>query len=137
MSETRRWFIGWLGRAVAAVALFPAVVHAKIKKVGLPLAKAPALQKVDGSVILKIKDQEILFVRTADTEVKAVSSVCTHQKCQVAYNAKTRQIDCSCHGSRFTLDGKVLNGPASKDLANYNARINGDQIVLEIEEPTA
>ena len=137
MSETRRGFIGWLGRAVAVIALWPAIARAKTKKVGLPLAKAPALQKVDGSVILKIKDQDILFVRTGDAEVKAVSSVCTHQKCQVAYNAKTRQIDCSCHGSRFTVDGKVLNGPATKDLLNFNARLNGEQIVIEIEEPAA
>lgn len=137
MDLTRRVFLKWLGAAVAVVALLPRMAHAKIKKVGIPLAKTPALQNVDGSVILKIKEQDVLFVRTSDAEVKAVSPVCTHQKCQVAYNAKSKQIECSCHGSKYTVDGKVLNGPAPRDLPNFKAKISGEQIVLEIEEPTA
>jgi cytochrome b6-f complex iron-sulfur subunit len=73
-------------------------------------------------------------MRTGDQEVSATSAVCTHQKCQVGYNALTRHIECTCHGSKFSTDGKVLKGPATQDLTGYRARLAGDQIVLEIDE---
>ena len=45
-----------------------------------------------------------------------LSPVCTHMKCDVAWNAAERTWDCPCHGSRFDVDGAVLNGPAVEAL---------------------
>ncbi len=41
---------------------------------------------------------------------------CTHLGCALKYNRQEHTWDCSCHGSRFTKDGKVINNPAKKDL---------------------
>lgn len=49
-------------------------------------------------------------------ELHKVSAVCTHLKCIVTWNGAERSWDCPCHGSRFDVDGKVLQGPAVKDL---------------------
>ena len=46
-----------------------------------------------------------------------VSAVCTHMKCIVNWNASEKSWDCPCHGSRFDIDGKVIEGPAIADLA--------------------
>ena len=54
--------------------------------------------------------------RTADGELVALSGRCTHMGCAVGYNDDEQTWDCPCHGSRFTLDGAVLEGPATEPL---------------------
>ena len=49
-------------------------------------------------------------------EVHAVSPTCTHMGCLVAFNGVEKAWECPCHGSRFDLDGAVLQGPATKPL---------------------
>jgi Rieske Fe-S protein len=48
--------------------------------------------------------------------VHACSAVCTHLGCIVAWNASEQTWDCPCHGSRYSQDGTVINGPAVSDL---------------------
>lgn len=42
--------------------------------------------------------------------------VCTHLGCALNYNSDEDTLECPCHGSRFTKDGKLINGPAQYDL---------------------
>jgi glycine/D-amino acid oxidase-like deaminating enzyme/nitrite reductase/ring-hydroxylating ferredoxin subunit len=46
----------------------------------------------------------------------AVSLRCTHMHCILRFNSAERSWDCPCHGSRFDVDGAVLEGPAIKPL---------------------
>jgi glycine/D-amino acid oxidase-like deaminating enzyme len=41
---------------------------------------------------------------------------CPHMGCALKWNAAERSWDCTCHGSRFAEDGKLLNNPAQKRL---------------------
>ena len=43
---------------------------------------------------------------------------CPHMYCALKYNPQEHTWDCSCHGSRFTQDGKLLNNPATGDKEN-------------------
>jgi glycine/D-amino acid oxidase-like deaminating enzyme/nitrite reductase/ring-hydroxylating ferredoxin subunit len=45
-----------------------------------------------------------------------VSVVCTHMKCILNWNASEKSWDCPCHGSRFNIDGGVIEGPAIAPL---------------------
>jgi glycine/D-amino acid oxidase-like deaminating enzyme/nitrite reductase/ring-hydroxylating ferredoxin subunit len=46
----------------------------------------------------------------------AVSLRCTHLGCLLRFNAAEVSWDCPCHGSRFDVDGEVLEGPATRPL---------------------
>ncbi len=40
---------------------------------------------------------------------------CPHLGCALKYNPQEHSWDCGCHGSRFSQEGKLLNGPATGD----------------------
>jgi glycine/D-amino acid oxidase-like deaminating enzyme/nitrite reductase/ring-hydroxylating ferredoxin subunit len=54
--------------------------------------------------------------RDHDGELHAVSLRCTHLGCLLRFNDNERSWDCPCHGSRFDVDGNVLEGPAVQPL---------------------
>ncbi|MEU3962817.1 FAD-dependent oxidoreductase [Streptomyces buecherae] len=54
--------------------------------------------------------------RAQDGTVHAVSARCTHLGCLVRFNDAEHTWECPCHGSRFAVDGSVLQGPAVRPL---------------------
>ena len=73
-------------------------------------------------------DQEIVVTQPTEGEFKGFSAVCTHQGCLVS-NVKDGTINCTCHGSRFSIeDGSVVGGPAPSALAAVTVADEGGQI---------
>jgi glycine/D-amino acid oxidase-like deaminating enzyme/nitrite reductase/ring-hydroxylating ferredoxin subunit len=66
--------------------------------------------------ILKIDGKKVAAYRDDTGALHCLSPICTHMKCDVAWNNAERTWDCPCHGSRFTPTGDVLNGPAHEPL---------------------
>jgi len=60
--------------------------------------------------------------RDADGALHAVSLRCTHLGCLLHFNAAETSWDCPCHGSRFDVDGGVLQGPAVEPLERREVR---------------
>lgn len=54
--------------------------------------------------------------RRKDIKVSQPSPGRPHMKCRVAWNAAAVSWDCPCHGSRFTVEGDVIEGPACEPL---------------------
>lgn len=59
---------------------------------------------------------EVFAVPTESKE--AISLTCTHQGCTVK-KADDGKFHCPCHGAVFAADGKVLKGPAQRDLTKF------------------
>lgn len=76
---------------------------------------APAEGKV-----LTIEGRKVGIYKDEFGSVHAVSATCTHMGCDVSFNQTERSWDCPCHGARYSVDGRVLNGPADRDLEYMN-----------------
>jgi glycine/D-amino acid oxidase-like deaminating enzyme/nitrite reductase/ring-hydroxylating ferredoxin subunit len=73
------------------------------------------LRQGEGAVFSS-DEGKVAVCRDGNGVVHAVSAVCTHLGCDVAWNQAEQTWDCPCHGSRFAPDGRVVNGPAVSDL---------------------
>lgn len=66
--------------------------------------------------VVQINGEKVAAYRNEQNQMYLCSAVCTHMECIVAFNAAERSWDCPCHGSRFTVEGEVIEGPAITDL---------------------
>jgi glycine/D-amino acid oxidase-like deaminating enzyme/nitrite reductase/ring-hydroxylating ferredoxin subunit len=71
-----------------------------------------------------------LVAMSCDTNGRThmVDAVCTHLGCIVSFNEGEQTWDCPCHGSRYSADGQVLDGPARKPLAPWQAAPEADRL---------
>jgi nitrite reductase/ring-hydroxylating ferredoxin subunit len=69
-------------------------------------------------------------------EVLATTDVCPHAYCLLSENADVvngDEVECSCHGSRFSIrSGINLNPPASDPLATFHAEVRGLEVFVEL-----
>jgi len=112
------------------------------RRVGTVLREAPALLKYQAKVaqhfvgdrlaplaggsvddiapgegaVMRVGAHVCAVSRDASGQVHAVSARCTHLGCLVAFNRAEQAWECPCHGSRFDVDGRILQGPATRPL---------------------
>jgi len=65
------------------------------------------------------------------TNVFAIN--CSHLGCSVALNEAAKTFDCPCHGSRFHLDGTVLQGPAPVPLSHLTWKQGDSPNVIQVD----
>lgn len=73
------------------------------------------IERGDGAVV-RVGGHRCAVYRDEDGGLHAVSARCTHLGCLVAFNSAERAWECPCHGSRFTPDGDIVQGPALRPL---------------------
>jgi cytochrome b6-f complex iron-sulfur subunit len=81
-----------------------------------------------------LQTKEVALVRnpTNPKQIIAVNPKCTHQGCDVKWAAGEKKYACPCHGASFDAKGEVLNGPPTKPLTAYQAKIVGTQVLAKI-----
>jgi len=138
----RRSFLVWLASgllAIGGVLATATVVQALVPpsrsidgktKVGrVSVAKLSSLQ-VGKPVATDYGDDVLWIVKTSPTNVLVLNQACPHVGCKLSFNDKTKQFDCPCHASHFSMDGKRIDGPAPRNMdpAAFEV-VNGEVIV--------
>ena len=68
----------------------------------------PSTDLVEGGVAPFDLGTVVGFVVRTNGRVRAVSGICTHQSCRLAFEAATRRLNCPCHNAAFALTGEVV-----------------------------
>ncbi|WP_251859670.1 FAD-dependent oxidoreductase [Clostridium sp. Marseille-Q2269] len=56
--------------------------------------------------------------------IHLVDNTCTHLGCELKWNDAEKSWDCPCHGSRFSYEGDIIEGPAINKLNHYKESPN-------------
>ncbi|HTS76000.1 MAG TPA: ubiquinol-cytochrome c reductase iron-sulfur subunit [Bryobacteraceae bacterium] len=148
---TRRGFyvaaIQGLGALIGAALAVPAAIYLLVK----PSSKREAqwVQAADVNQLQVNKPEEVMFrrkridgwrtvnekttawvVKMNDQSVVAFAPNCTHLACAYHWDAQQNSFICPCHASVFSVDGKVLAGPAPRPLDRYASRVESGKLMI-------
>ena len=85
--------------------------------------------RTDGWRILSEKSTA-WAVKLDNGQVIAFAPQCTHLGCAYHWDDPKKQFLCPCHNSVFSIDGKVISGPAPRPLDRYESKIENNKLVL-------
>lgn len=88
-------------------------------KLDLPKKSVEQLEKGEGNIIY-VNSKRAGAYKDESGKIHCVDTTCTHLGCEVNWNAGDSTWDCPCHGSRFSYDGTVIEGPAKTPLKAIN-----------------
>jgi menaquinol-cytochrome c reductase iron-sulfur subunit len=69
-------------------------------------------------------------VKQADNRVVAFGPNCTHLGCAYHWEAGQKEFFCPCHNSVFSIDGKVISGPAPRPLDRFDTKVQGNKLLI-------
>ena len=92
--------------------------------------------KPDAILAVDVGGQPIAFY-DVDGEILATSDVCPHAYCLLSESADVvngDEVECSCHGSRFSIrTGENKNPPASDPLPTFRTEVRDSEVFVDLD----
>lgn len=70
------------------------------------------------------------FLVRSGGSIRALSGVCTHAGCVVAWHQDQQHFVCPCHSGTYTVQGAVVSGPPPRPLDRLQIRIKNGHVYL-------
>lgn len=108
----------------------------------IPDSFSPVLQptklnfsKTDQDAFVNItKPEQVWVVKKPAGDPRVLSPICPHLGCRYNWDDEKKQFVCPCHNSVFTIDGKVVSGPAPRDLDELPVEIKDGDLYVQYEK---
>ncbi len=101
--------------------------------VTVSVGSSSPLSKTGTAALVNFSNGSLLVDHPSGNVFHALSSICTHQSCQITgFDTGSEQFICPCHGSRFDVNGNVVQGPAGRPLPKYQSQLNGTQLTIKV-----
>ena len=84
--------------------------------------------------IRQMTGRHIWVIKRSDSDVVAFSPICPHLGCRYDWDAADSLFKCPCHASVFTVDGRVVSGPAPRPLDTLPAQVRQGILYVEWEQ---
>lgn len=79
-----------------------------------PLVQSRFIGRGHGGIVA-IEGKRYACYRDLHGELHTISARCPHMGCELSWNPDEKSWDCPCHGSRFDIDGNLMDNPAKKN----------------------
>jgi cytochrome b6-f complex iron-sulfur subunit len=97
--------------------------------VTVSIAVSSPLASTGGMALVTSAAGTFLVTRASATSFVAVTAQCTHEACVVS-NATSNSYVCPCHGSEFDTSGRVIVGPATLPLRQYQTQFSNNVLTI-------
>jgi len=154
--KTRRSFLGVLlgcvgtlmaaavGIPVVRLIFYPLTVKSKESDwvaAGTLAETADATTPLRRTLQLELRDawqetaaEPVVFLTGTGGDIKALSAICPHLGCSVAWNDQEEQFICPCHGGRFAPDGSHRSGPPPRCLDSLETRVVNGKVMVRYQQ---
>ena len=80
-----------------------------------------------------------ILLANVDGRFYATADTCTHEDASLSGGSlRGELVKCPLHGSRFSVrTGQVMEEPAEEDLKTYPVRVDGDDVLVRLNESGA
>ncbi|WP_083874359.1 QcrA and Rieske domain-containing protein [Dactylococcopsis salina] len=145
MRIKRRELVSWmsLGTAIATVIGFNQTRSLSSEKKTETKAKPEStlsegfqavgsLEQLEENGVLINENLRVVVLQGVLGDLIALEQTCPHQGCAVLPTEERKRLICPCHGSQFTIRGKLLRGPAKTDLETYEVKAEDKQVLVKL-----
>jgi cytochrome b6-f complex iron-sulfur subunit len=103
------------------------------RTVTVPLDASSPLAKVGGAALITSSLGPLLVDHPDAATYNVLTAICTHQGCTVnGYDTANQEFVCPCHGSRYSIAGQVVQGPAPAPLTRFTGQVSNNQLVISV-----
>ena len=114
------------GKQDKELAWFPLLSEDDVPRAGV--RKTELVYSVAG----KERKARVFIVSSAE-KLTVLSAVCSHLGCLVNYRRETKEFVCPCHGGKYDITGKNIEGPPPMPLTKYPVEVKNGIVMVGVK----